>query len=156
MKKLVIIILSVATIFGGMFVFYQNRPAKQGISPAAEQTGQQTNARQNWESKTDNQAEVSVTVTPIDVSAQSIEWKFNVVISTHSVELDHDMVKIGVLIDEQGKEYKALRWEGTPPGGHHREGVLVFEQIKSNPKLVELKISGIGNVVRSFSWQNEF
>jgi len=129
MKKLVIIILLVIALFGGLLIFYQNRLVKQEMPPTDEQTGQQTNARQNWESKTDDRAEVTVIVIPIDVSAQSTEWKFNVVISTHSVELDHDMAKIAVLIDEQGKEYKPLRWEGTPSGGHHREGVLVFEYL---------------------------
>ena len=72
--------------------------------------------------------------------------------NTHSVELDQDMTKVAILIDNQGKEYKALNWEG-PSGGHHREGVLIFSQITSIPKSIELKISDIGDVVRSFVWQ---
>ncbi len=62
------------------------------------------------------------------------------------------MINIAVLVDDQGKEYKPIRWEG-PVGGHHREGVLIFDQITPNPKSVELKISNIGDVVRSFTWQ---
>ena len=73
---------------------------------------------------------------------------------THSVELDQDMTKITVLVDDQGKEYKPLGWEGTV-GGHHREGMLIFNQITPTPKSVKLKISGIGDVVRSFVWQLE-
>ena len=69
---------------------------------------------------------------------------------THSVELDQDMSKITILVDDQGNEYKSLRWEGTPAGGHHREGALVFERIKSNSNSIELKIFSIGDVVRSF------
>src|SRR3989338_7470026 len=50
------------------------------------------------------------------------------------------------------KEYKPIAWEG-PVGGHHREDMLIFNQITPNPKSVELKISNIGDVVRSFVWQ---
>lgn len=107
-----------------------------------------------FESKIDDQALVTVTVIPIDISLQSKEWKFNVSLSTHAVELDQDMVKISVLVDDKGKEYKPIRWEGAPPGGHHREGVLVFNQITPIPKFVGLKISGIGDVVRSFTWED--
>jgi hypothetical protein len=71
--------------------------------------------------------------------------------NTHSVELDQDMTKIAILVDDQGKEYKPISWEG-PVGGHHREGMLIFNQITPNPKSVELKISSIGGVVRSFTW----
>ena len=72
---------------------------------------------------------------------------------THSVELDQDMIKIAIIVDDQGKEYKPIRWEGAEAGGHHREGVLIFSQITPTPKSVELKISSISDVVRSFIWQ---
>jgi len=107
---------------------------------------------QKWESKVNDQASVTITVTPTLLSAESGEWKFDVVMDTHSVELDQDMTKVAVLIDEQRKEYRALNWEG-PTGGHHREGILTFTKITPSPKSVELKISDIGGVVRIFNWQ---
>lgn len=110
-------------------------------------------APRQLETKTDEQNSVTVTITPANISPQAGEWQFNVLIDTHSVELDQDMVKISVLIDDQGKEYKPLRWEGAEPGGHHREGMLVFKQITPNPKSLGVKISGIGNVDRSFVWR---
>lgn len=151
MKKPIITILSIAAFIGGFFIFYQNRSAEQNI-PTASQVSQQTDTTQKWESKTDDQSAVTVIVTPIDISPESKEWKFDVVMDTHSVELDQDMIKSTALVDDQGKEFKPLIWEG-PVGGHHREGVLVFNQITPIPKSVELKISGIGDVVRSFVWQ---
>lgn len=151
MKKMAITILSIAVFLGGFMIFYQNRPAEQK-APAADQTDQQTNTRQKWESKTDEQSAVTIIVTPIDISPQSKEWKFDIVMDTHSVELNQDLIKTAVLVDGRGKEYKPLNWEGAV-GGHHREGVLIFNQIIPAPKSIELKISGIGNVVRSFAWQ---
>ena len=108
---------------------------------------------QKWESKIDDQASVTVTVTPTLLGEKLGEWKFNVVMDTHSVELDQDMTKVVVLVDDQGKEYAPSAWEGTDPGGHHREGVLVFETISPAPISVELKIKNIGGVSeRSFKW----
>ncbi len=138
--KIIIITLSIIAFIGGFLIFYQNRPAEQKTLST------------NWKSKTDNQLAVTITVTPIDIFSQSKEWKFDVVMDTHSVELDQDLTKVAVLIDDQGKEYKPLNWEG-PVGGHHREGVLIFSQITPIPKFVELKISDIGDVVRNFDWQ---
>ena len=74
---------------------------------------------------------------------------------THSVELDQDMTESAVLIDGQDKEYKPIGWEG-PSGGHHREGVLVFDPIEPMPKYIELKIKNIGGVTeRLFKWNIE-
>jgi len=71
---------------------------------------------------------------------------------THSVELDQDLVETTVLVDDQNKEYKALRWEG-PVGGHHREGVLVFNALQPSPKSVGIKIKDLDGVTRSFFWK---
>lgn len=148
-KTLTILTLALAFL-GGFLFFYRGEPAKQ-VAPVANQENQQTTTKQTWETKTEEQASVTVVVTPLDLSPNSKEWKFDVVMDTHSVELDQDMTKIAILVDDQGKEYKPLSWDG-PVGGHHREGVLIFNQIIPNPKSVELKISEVGSVVRIFKW----
>lgn len=146
-KTITIFILALAFI-GGFLVFYNPKPA----SSPTQSNSDAPSTLQKWESKIDEQASVTVTVTPTLLSEESEEWKFDVVMDTHSVELDQDMTKIAILVDEQGKEYKALNWEG-PTGGHHREGIITFNKITPAPKSVELKISDIGGVVRSFTWQ---
>lgn len=151
MKNKIITILSVLAFIGGFLIFYQSRPAVQK-TPATSETNQQASNSQKWETKTDEQANVTVVVTPLDLSPQSAQWKFDIGMNTHSVELDQDMTKSVVLVDDQGKEYKPTGWEG-PAGGHHREGVLTFNAITPAPKSVELRISDIGGVVRTFYWQ---
>ncbi|MCK9211780.1 MAG: hypothetical protein WC798_03490 [Candidatus Paceibacterota bacterium] len=143
MNKITTISILVLVFALGFFVFYNPQPVSNPIQ----------NTEQKWETKTDEQASVTVVVTPLDLSAESNEWKFDVVMDTHSVELDKDMTKISVLVDDQGKEYKPIRWEGAEPGGHHREGVLIFGQIVPNSQSIKLKISDVGDVVRSFIWQ---
>lgn len=144
-----ITILSLALAFIGGFLFFYN--PKSAPTPTQENSSV-SETQQKWGSKVDDQASVTITVTPTLLSAESEEWKFDVVMDTHSVELDQDMRKVAVLIDEQGKEYRVLNWEG-PTGGHHREGILTFNKITPAPKSIELKISNIGGVVRTFTWQ---
>ena len=150
-NKTLAILSLVLAFLGGFLFFYRGGPTKE-FAPVANQINQQTTTKQNFETKTEEQTNVTVVITPIDLSPNSKEWKFDVGITTHSIELDQDMTKIAVLVDDQGKEYKPISWEG-PTGGHHREGVLIFNQITPIPKFVELKISTIGDVVRSFVWQ---
>jgi len=148
MEKSVITILSLIAFVGGFLIFYNPKPAS---SPTQENSSV-SNTQQKWESKVDDQTSVTVTVTPSDLSAESGEWKFDIVMSTHSVELDQDMTKVAILVDDFDKEYSPIRWEGAPAGGHHREGVLIFAPVAPYPQDLKLNIKDIGGVQRLFSW----
>ena len=92
--------------------------------------------------------EVEVSVTPKKQSDDS--WNFEVVLNTHSVELSDDLAKSSTLVDKNGNTHKALAWEGDPPGGHHREGVLKFSTYPRQEN-IELRIK-LGDKERSFKW----
>src|SRR3989338_3801109 len=148
MNKTLTVSTLILALIGGFFIFYNPK-----TSPVPDQNNSSIDdIAQNLESKTDEQASITVTITPVDISPESKEWKFDVGMSTHSVELDQDMIKVTVLVDDSGKEYKPLVWEG-PTGGHHREGVLIFNKVTPTQKSITLKISSIGDVNRSFNWQ---
>ncbi|MBI2329956.1 hypothetical protein HYU94_01035 [Candidatus Daviesbacteria bacterium] len=99
------------------------------------------------ETKENNEGPVAIKVTPKDLS------NFEIVLDTHSEELTADLVANSELVTDQGKSYKPVSWEGTPPGGHHRSGVLKFNSISPKPKSLELRIKDIGGVLeRSFKW----
>lgn len=136
---------------GGFLIFY-NPKTVSNLSNPTQNNSNISNTPQIWESKIDEQSAVIVTVTPIDILPQSKEWKFNVVMDTHSIELDQDMVKVAVLVDDSGKEYSPNRWQGAPPGGHHREGLLIFTSITPYPQHLKLKIKDIDGAQRMFSW----
>lgn len=146
-NKPILIIIGFVLVAGVLFVASRNKTNGPVAPSPAEQSSK-------WETKTSEQAAVTVEVTPLDLSQQTPQWKFAVVLNTHSVELSQDMTKVVVLVDDQGRQYQPLAWEGAAPGGHHREGSLIFEPIAPAPKSLELKISNIGDAgVRSFSWQ---
>jgi hypothetical protein len=147
MKKTVTIIILVLAFIGGFLIFYKDR------SPSDQQNKvTSVSTSQKWETKTDDQASVTVVVTPLDLLFQSKEWKFDIGMNTHSVELDQDMTKVAVLVDDQGKEYQAVSWQGPEGGGHHREGVLAFNPITPYPQHLTLKVKDVGAVERTFSW----
>lgn len=108
--------------------------------------------QKQYETKTDAQGPVTVEVTP-QIFPEDRQWKFEMVLDTHSVELDQDPLQVVVLIDDQGNTFKPISWDGPGPGGHHREGILIFEAIIPVPKYIELKIQNVGNIPeRSLKW----
>jgi len=100
--------------------------------------------------KTDSRGEVTVEATPKNI--QEGIFEFEIVMDTHSVALDQDMVAVSKLIDDRGIEYRPILWKGDGPGGHHRSGILRFEGIVPNPKSIKLTINSIGGVERIFSF----
>lgn len=94
---------------------------------------------------------VTVKVTPQALSSAA-PLRFEVVLDTHSVELTQDMREIAALSDGV-REYKPTAWDGSPPGGHHRKGVLVFAPVSPMPASLTLTIRDIAGVPeRRFTW----
>jgi hypothetical protein len=129
-----------------------------GMAPADKKVGQSVSAPQptqqgEWQKKTDEQGGVLVAVTPLSFGKDAVEWKFGVVFTTHTGSLNQDPREITTLVDDKGNVYKPESWEGAGPGGHHREGTLVFKAINPSPTFVELKIKDIGGIPeRTFRW----
>ena len=124
------------------------------ISNRSEPAAYQSPAPQIPQTKTDEQGQVIVKITPVDLGAETPSWKFQIVLDTHSVELDYDFLEAVSLFDEQGKKYKAISWEGSPPGGHHREGILTFRSIKPAPRELKMEMFNVGDIeVRNFTWK---
>jgi hypothetical protein len=105
------------------------------------------------ETRTSNAGGVVVRVTPARLAPGAATWDFEVVFETHTVQLAGDPAQFSVLLDPQGRTHAALRWDGDPPGGHHRKGVLRFKPVQPAPATVTLKMRGIGGVPeRIFTW----
>ena len=75
-------------------------------------------------------------------------------LETHTQPLDQDLTRAARLVDAQGRQYPPLAWDGDPPGGHHRRGVLRFRPLAGSAESLELRLNGVGGVeVRAFRWQ---
>jgi len=97
---------------------------------------------------------VSVAVTAGNLSAEASVWDFAVVLhDARGRNLGDDLLQSAVLIDQRGRRYKPLIWEGAPAAGDHRAGVLKFIAIEPRPDSIELRINRAGEKkARSFSW----
>jgi hypothetical protein len=106
--------------------------------------------------RTSDEAGVRVIVTPKMMERDAKIWEFEVVLDTHTKPLDDNLVQVAVLVDGTGRRYVPVAWQGDPPGGHHRKGVLQFSAPAEMPKSVELQIKGVGGVAtRTFRWEVE-
>jgi hypothetical protein len=106
--------------------------------------------------RSSDEAGVQVVVTPKALGQDVAVWEFNVVMDTHTKPLTDDLAKVAVLVDGAGRRYVPVAWQGDPPGGHHRKGVLQFSAPAERPKSVELQINGVGGVAtRTFRWEIE-
>ena len=103
--------------------------------------------------RTDNRNSVSLEVKPLDFVFND-PVRFSVSINTHQGNLDFDFTRISFLEDAQGNIYKPLDWEGSPPGGHHRFGVLRFPGLNGKTKSIRLIIRDVyGIPERVFEWK---
>ena len=62
--------------------------------------------------------------------------------------------QIASLTDEDGNSDTSSTWEGSPPGGHHREGKLSFTNNLTETKSATLILPNIAGITkREFTWQ---
>jgi hypothetical protein len=103
--------------------------------------------------RTNSDGGVTVTVTPIAAKANG-ELRFQVVLDTHSVNLDaYDLKTIAVLRDGSSKTYGPIAVENKG-GGHHRQAVLTFPRPAPETKSIELLIKDVAGVKeRTFQWE---
>jgi len=82
--------------------------------------------------------EVRMTALSLDASGA----RFRLVLDTHSVDLGLDLASAARL-RVNGSLTAAGTWEGTKPGGQHREGTLRFTSAVPAGAAVELRITGL-------------
>lgn len=100
-----------------------------------------------------SQGGVTITVKPQGLSREAKTWDFAITLETHTQPLDDDLAKSSTLVGG-GKAYSPIAWEGAPPGGHHRKGLLRFRAMEPPPETVELQIRRKGEASpRNFRWQ---
>lgn len=106
--------------------------------------------KKTYQTQKNEQNEITVEVTPISLRP-NFDLKFKVVLDTHSVELNYDLMKISRLTDDKGQSYQPVSWSGGS-GGHHISGGLIFPKVSDDVQTIELIINQIGGVDRKFKW----
>lgn len=91
-------------------------------------------------SRTVQAGAVEVRMTALTLGASGA--RFRVELDTHAVALDLDLARAAQL-RVNGRLADAGTWEGTGPGGHHREGTLRFATAVPVGASLELRITGL-------------
>ena len=97
----------------------------------------------------------AVTVGGVDIVIEPVRIDetgavFRVAMDTHSGELSADLASTSVLAVD-GVEWTGATWSGDPPGGHHREGELIFGSSGPAAGSAVLSIGGFSRPVKA-SW----
>lgn len=137
MKRMTKILVFVLIAIVALVFFWPRQPEPAPVYETQEQAG----------------GEVTVSVTPVTLEPKQ-KPQFQISFETHSVDLDFDVSEIALLVDDQGNTYGLATWNGSPPGGHHRQGTLTFEN--PLPVIVESVVLSLNTVAgvpdRSFQW----
>jgi|SRR3989344_5603655 len=109
-----------------------------------------TSLAQDWKLLVDEKDGISVEAQPIKLSHDE-NSVFKITFTTHQGSLDFDPAKISVLQDNNGKKILPIKWDGSPAGGHHRTGTLIFPKIDGDAMEVSLLIA-VNKSERKFEW----
>lgn len=95
----------------------------------------------------------------VTIKAKPVEFgfdkpvKFKIAFETHSGSLDFNLTRVSYMEDGAGNSYEPLHWEGSPPGGHHRSGTLIFPKLKGDTESIKLFIKNVSGTPESvFAW----
>ena len=108
--------------------------------------------------RSDEQGEVSVVITPLNLNQAWESIDFQVEMNTHSVDLNMDLAELVTLTTDAGNTIQAISWD-APGGGHHISGMLSFPANVDNIPLLEgvnkitLSLVNVDAEVRNFSWE---
>ena len=108
-----------------------------------------------YKTKSSKENRVRVDVRPVQLLPGK-PAKFEIRMNTHSGDLSQDLLAVCTLKDSSGREYRPINWDGSPPGGHHRSGVLEFSELAEGAESITLVIREVANVPeRVFNWSVE-
>ncbi len=118
-----------------------------GPAPASNKSNTNTVSK----AQTNEKGSVVVEAVPLSLSVKD-NASFTVSLTTHSGDINYDLLAISKLTDDKGNTYRALSWTGEK-GGHHISGTLTFPKLSQDASAVTLTIPGIDNQDRVFKWK---
>ncbi|GER79238.1 MAG: hypothetical protein DPW21_00095 [Anaerolineae bacterium] len=107
--------------------------------------------------RTDGQGAIIFEVTPLNLDAPAGTLEFDIVLTTHSIELSMDLAATATLTTETGVTVQATLWD-APRGGHHVEGKLIFPASVDGKSILEgatkltITILNVDAPSRVFEW----
>ncbi len=108
--------------------------------------------------RTDQQGTIIFEVTPLNLDAPADTLQFDIVLTTHSIDLSMDLAPLATLTTDTGITVQATLWD-APRGGHHVVGKLIFPAAADGKSVLEgatiltITILNVDAVTRIFEWE---
>ena len=105
----------------------------------------------------DQQGAITIEITPLNLASPTDTFEFDVVMTTHSIDLSMDLATLSTLTTDTGVSVESTLWD-APLGGHHVEGKLIFPATKDGKPILEgatkltLTIINVDAPTRIFEW----
>jgi hypothetical protein len=156
MKRLIIPILLILTLLIAACARTTSTPPQTNPQPAPVST---ESASPEFDSTTrmDDQGAIIFEVTPLNLDQTAEALEFNVVLTTHSIDLSMDLATTATLTTDTGISVNSTLWD-APRGGHHVEGKLIFpvtvdgKSILDGATKLTLTIINVDAPTRTFQW----
>ena len=101
-------------------------PASLPSDPAPDSVSPSDSAAQfDSAMRSDEQGAIIFEVTPLNLDAPAETIEFDIVLTTHSIDLSMDLATQATLTTDTGLTVQATLWD-APRGGHHVVGTLIF------------------------------
>ena len=108
--------------------------------------------------RADQQGAIIVEITPLNLDSSTDTFEFDVVLTTHSIDLSMDLATLSTLATDTGLSVESTLWD-APLGGHHVAGKLIFPATKDGKSILEgaskltLTITNVDAPSRVFEWE---
>ena len=125
-------------------------------NPASASSGNST-AQFDSAMRTDGQGAIIFEVTPLNLNAPAKTLEFDIVLTTHSIDLSMDLATLATLTTDTGVTVQATLWD-APRGGHHVSGKLIFPATVDGKSILDgatkltLTIVDVDAPSRVFEW----
>ena len=106
----------------------------------------------------DDQGAIIFEVTPLNLDQTGESLEFNIVLTTHSIDLSMDLAATATLTTDTAVSINSTLWD-APRGGHHVEGKLIFPASQDGKSILEgarkltLTITEVDAPTRIFEWE---
>ena len=108
--------------------------------------------------RVDQQGAIIFEVTPLDLTTSAETIEFDIILTTHSIDLSMDLAPLATLTTDTGVTVQATLWD-APRGGHHVEGKLIFpatvdgQSVLASATQLTLTIINADAPSRVFEWE---
>jgi len=132
-------------------------PLQTDPEPAPVST-QSSSPSNNSAKRIDQQGAIIIEITPLNLDSAADTFEFDIVMTTHSIDLSMDLATLSTITTDTGVSVDAALWD-APLGGHHVEGKLIFPSAKDGKSILEgatkltLTIVNVDAPLRVFEWE---